>query len=108
MVANWWQRFMDIWSGTEIPQQVLDHDIIGLAHNPWFMVPLCLFILWRIYRKDWRGIALVALIIGLWWFSGSEFMDGTVVNGKPVLAKLLPVVGIFVVAVVVIAYLLFL
>jgi len=103
-----WQRVMDMWQATQIPQQILEHNILGLGHNLWFMIPFGLFILWRLYRKDWRGITLVAVLIGLWWFSGSEFMDGITVNGKPVLSKLLPVVGIFIAAVGIIACLLLL
>lgn len=107
-MGDLWQRFVDMLKATEVPGQVLDHDIVGLLHNLWFMIPFGLFILWNIYRKAWRDMAIVALIIGLWWFSGSEYMDGTVVDGKPVLAKIVPVVGVFIAAVAIIAYLLFL
>jgi len=107
-MGDLWQRFIDMVKATEIPRQLLEHDITGLTHNLRFMIPFCLLILWFIYRKAWRDLGLIALIVGLWWFSGSEYMDGTVVNGKPVLAKLGPVVGVFIVAVAVIAYLLFL
>jgi hypothetical protein len=103
-----WQRFLDMWQATEIPQQILGHNILGLAYNLWFMIPLGLFLLWRLYRKDWRGITLVAVAIGLWWFSGSEFMEGITVDGKPVLGKVLSVIGVFVAAVGIIAYLLLL
>jgi len=107
-MADVWQWFVGLLQATELPQQIQDHNIEALIHNMWVMVPFGLFILWRIYRKDWRGIAIVFIIIGLWWFSGSEYMDGTVVNGKPVLAKLVPVIGVFIALVAIIAYLLFL
>ena len=103
-----WRQFTGLLKATAIPQQVLEHDIAGLAHNLWFVIPFCLLILWMIYRKAWRDIAIVALVIGLWWFSGSEFMNGTIVNGKTVLTKLVSVIGVFLAAVAVIAYLLFL
>jgi len=107
-MGDWWQRFVDMLQATAIPRQLLENDIAGLVRNPWFMIPICLLLLWMIYRKAWRNIAIIALLIGLWWFSGSEFMDGTIVDGKPVLAKLGPVVGVFILAVALIAYLLFL
>lgn len=103
-----WQRFMDMMKVTEMPRQLLERDIAGLTHNLWFMLPFCLLIAWLIYRKSWQNIAIIAVITGLWWFSGSSYMDGTVVDGKPILAKLIPVAGVFLVAVVIIAYLLFL
>ena len=107
-MGDFWRQFTDMLRASAISRQLLEHDIAGLAHNPWFMIPFCLLILWMIYRKAWRNIAIIALIIGLWWFSGSEFMDGTIVNGQPVLAKLASVIGVFLVAVAIIAYLLFL
>jgi hypothetical protein len=107
-MGDFWRQFTDMLEATAIQRQLLEHDIAGLAVNPWFMVPFCLLILWMIYRKAWRGIVIIALIIGLWWFSGSQFMDGTIVDGKPVLTKLVPVIGVFLVAVAIIAYLLFL
>ena len=107
-MGDLWQRFLDILKATDIPRQVLEHDLAGLTHNLWFMIPFCLLILWLIYRKAWRDIAIVVLIVGLWWFAGSEYMDGTVVDGKPVLMKMLPIVGVFIAAVAIIAYLLFL
>jgi len=107
-MGDFGQRFVDMLGATALPQQILEYDIAGLARNPWFMAPFCLMILWMIYRKAWRNIAIVVLLLGLWWFSGSEFMDGTIVDGKPVLFKLAPVVGVFVLAVVIMAYLLFL
>ncbi|MDR3088325.1 MAG: hypothetical protein LBU39_00715 [Desulfobulbaceae bacterium] len=103
-----WQGFLEKFQATEVPRQLLEHDLAGLCHNPWFLVPLGLLLLWMVYRNAWRDIAIVALILGLWWFSGSEFMDGTVVDGKPILGKLVPVIGVFLAAVIIIAYLLFL
>lgn len=80
----------DIVNATHIPQQVKDVDL-GLFTNPWFMVPLVAFIGWQIYRQAFKDIIIVAIILGLWWVSGTDYMQTLIVDGELQIGKVLPV-----------------
>ena len=77
---------------TRLPEQIRDVDAIGLFTNPWFLVPFVVLIGYLLYKKAFRDMIILAAIVGVWWVSGTEYMQTLVVNGEVQVAKVLPVV----------------
>ncbi len=84
-------KIVDLMKSTNIPQQIQDVDAGGLFTNPWFMVPLVAFIGWNIYKQAFKEIVVVIVIIGLWYVSGTHYMQTLIVNGELQIGKILPV-----------------
>lgn len=98
---------LDFLNNTNVPAQFREVDARGLFTNPWFLVPFLAFIGYNLYKQAVNPLVLTALVIGLWIFSGSPMMDGLIVDGEMQLGKVLPVVGVGLVAVGVAVYFLF-
>jgi hypothetical protein len=83
---------------TNVISQVNRVDYEALFTNPWFMVPFGLFILVLVIWGKWRVVILVAIAVGIWIFSGTEYIAGMVVDGEINLPRLIPfiVAGLFV------------
>ena len=76
---------------TRLPEQIRDVDAIGLFTNPWFLVPFVVLIGYLLYKKAFRDMIILAAIVGVWWVSGTEYMQTLVVNGEVQIKKVLPV-----------------
>jgi predicted RND superfamily exporter protein len=79
------------FESTNLLQQIKDVDYQGLFTNPWFLVPFVAFILYLLYRQAFRDLVIVAIVVGVWWVSGLEYMHTMVVNGHLQMNKVLPV-----------------
>lgn len=77
---------------THILEQVKDVDIVGLFSNPWFIVPFILLVCYMLYKQSFKDLIIIAIFIGIWWVSGTDYMDTLLVNGEIQIEKLLPVV----------------
>lgn len=77
---------------TNLPQQVKEVDFAGLFSNPWFLVPFIALAVYLIYKKAFRDMIILGLILGVWYASGTPYMQTLVVNGEVQVAKVLPVV----------------
>ena len=77
---------------THIPEQVKDVDIVGLFSNPWFIIPFVLLVCRMIYKKSFKDLIILSIFIGIWWVSGTNYMDTLLVNGEIQIGKVLPVV----------------
>jgi len=100
-------QFVEFFNNTNIPQQFRDTDVKGLFTNTWFMVPFVAFICYNLYKQAVNTLVITGLGFGLWWFAGSRFMEGLIVNGHLQLGKVLPVAGVFIGAIAVAIYFLF-
>lgn len=80
------------FDSTHLHEQIFEVDIVGLFTNPWFMVPFVGLIIYLLYKQSFKDIILIALLIGIWWVSGTEYMDSLIVNGEVQIEKILPVV----------------
>ena len=76
---------------TRLPDQIRDVDAIGLFTNPWFLVPFVILIGYLLYKKAFRDMIILAAIVGVWWVSGTEYMQTLVVDGEVQIKKVLPV-----------------
>ncbi len=77
---------------TNVPKQFREVDFTGLFTNPWFLVPFIALVGYQIYKQAFRDLFIVVLIIGIWYLSGTEYMQTLVVNGELQISKVLPVV----------------
>ena len=89
--SGFFGKIVDFMSSTHIPQQIQDVDAGGLFTNPWFMVPLVSLIGWNIYKQAFREIIIIIAIIGIWYLSGTHYMQTLIVDGELQIGKILPV-----------------
>ncbi len=85
------ETILEWFESTNIHEQIIEVDFTGLFTNPWFMVPFCCVGLWMLYKQSFKELIIIAVIIGAWWFSGTDYMAGLVVNGELQVSKVLPV-----------------
>lgn len=81
----------DLISSTEVPKQIAEVDAGALFTNPIFMVPFVAFIGWEIYKQQFKEIVIILLFVGIWYLSGTHYMQTLIVNGELQIGKILPV-----------------
>jgi len=84
-------RIDDFLQTTNLPDQIGDVDYIGLFTNPWFIIPLIAWVGYTVYKQAFRDLIITAIIIALWWISGTEYMQTLIVGGELQINKILPV-----------------
>lgn len=89
--GGFFSKIVDLMASTNIPQQLEDVDAGGLFTNPWFLVPFVAFMGWNIYKQSFKEIILVLIIIGVWYVSGTQYMQTLIINGELQIGKILPV-----------------
>lgn len=94
---------MTWFDSTHIVEQIQAVDIAGLFTNPWFLVPFICLIGYLAFTKAWKAIIIIAIIIGLWWVSGTPYMQTVVQGDQLSIEKILPIAfgGAVVLAVVI-------
>ena len=100
-------QIVDFLNSTNVPQQFREVDAKGLFTNTWFLVPFISFICYNLYKQALNTLIMTGLGFGLWLFSGSRYMEGLVVGGQLQLGKVLPVAGVFIGALAIAVYFLF-
>ena len=98
---------IDWFTATKVPEQLQSVDLKGLFQNTYFLVPFISMIIYFLYKQAVNNLIITALIIGLWWFSGTNMVQSAVVDGELQLSKVLPVVGVGMSGLGVLIYLLF-
>lgn len=106
-MADFIQSVGDWLDSTKLHEQVVEVDFVGLFTNPWFLVPFGILLIYLVWKQNWSEMALLGVLGGLWWFSGSEFMDDLIVRGELQMEKILPVVSVWVIALAVTIYIFF-
>jgi len=92
---------------TKLPQQITEVDYVGLFTNPWFLVPFVCFVGYLVYKQKWRDIIFIIIFTGIWWASGTEYMQTLVVGEELQVNKVLPVLFGGAVILGIVIYLLF-
>lgn len=100
-------RITDFLDTTRVMEQIRQVDVTGLFTNPYFLVPFCILIGYFLYRQAFTNIALVGIFVGMWAFTDSSMMQNLIVNNELQIGKILPVAGIWLLAVAAAVYLLF-
>ena len=76
---------------THLPEQIKAVDFIGLFSNPWFLVPFLALVGYLLYKKAFRDLIILSLVMGVWYASGTHYMQTLVVGDELQVAKILPV-----------------
>ena len=79
-------------ASSHIAEQIKDVDIIGLFTNPWFIIPFILMFCYMLFKQQWKDLIIITIFIGIWWVSGTNYMDTLLVNGEIQMDKILPVI----------------
>jgi len=83
---------MGSWlEATHLVEQVRDVDVAGLSTNPWFVVPFVVLIGYLLYKQAFRDLIILGLLLGVWYASGTPYMQTLVVGNELQIAKILPV-----------------
>ena len=91
-MASFFSEVAAWFESTHLHEQIFEVDAIGLFTNPWFLVPFASLIVYLLYKQSFKDIILLALLVGVWWVSGTDYMDTLIVNGELQIEKILPVV----------------
>lgn len=92
---------------TQVLEQFKAVDAEGLLHNPYFLVPFICLIVYNLYRQTFTNLIIIALGLGLWYFSGTTYVREAVVDGEVQIGKILPIAGVGVGGIAILVYLLF-
>jgi hypothetical protein len=106
-MSNFLQKIFDFIQQTHVLEQIRDVDAAGLFTNPWFMVPFVGLMGYLVFKKSFRDIAILLIFIGVWWVSGTDYMQTLIVKGEVQIGKILPVLAGGAAALGVVIYLLF-
>lgn len=87
-----WTKISDWFASTHLNEQVKAVDIVGLFSNPWFIVPFGIMVGYMFFKQKWKDLVIIALIVAVWWISGTPYMDTLLINGEIQIEKILPVI----------------
>jgi len=106
-IGSVFSRIGDWAQATGLPDQIRDVDVQGLFTNPWFLVPFVALLGYQIYKQAFRDMIILGLIMGVWYFSGTPYMQNLVVGNELQVNKVLPLLFGGAVVLGIIIYLLF-
>lgn len=92
---------------TQVLEQIQTVDVSSLFHNPYFLTPFIGIIIYNLYRQTFTNLIIIALGLGLWYFSGTDYVRGAVVDGQVQIGKIIPLAGVGIGSIGVLVYLLF-
>ena len=106
-MGDFFGKIGDWINATQISEQISQVDAGGLFTNWFFMVPFICLLAYLLYKQSFTNIVLIAIGFGVWYFTGTQYMQELTVNGEIQIEKVLPVAFGAVVVLGVIIYLLF-
>ena len=92
---------------TQVLTQIRNVDVKGLFQNSYFLVPFIAVIIYNLYKQAVNNLVIIAVCLGLWYLSGTDYVRGAVVDGEIQISKILPLAGVGVGGVATVVYLLF-
>jgi len=90
-MSEFFGKIMAFIESTKLIDQIAEVDYVGLFSNPWFLVPFIALVIYLLWKQRWRDMAFIAIFIGVWWVSGTDYMQTLVVGEKLQVNKVLPV-----------------
>jgi len=107
MLSDYFTQVSEWIHQTQVLEQIKEVDAASLFHNPYFLAPFICLIIYNLYRQTFTNLIIIALMIGLWYFSGTDYVREAVVEGEVQIGKILPIAGVGVTGVAILIYLLF-
>ncbi len=92
---------------TQVLAQVHTVDAAGLFHNPYFLVPFISLIIYYLYKQAFSNLVITAIGMGLWYFSGTDYVKSAVVDGIVQIGHIIPIAGVGLSGLAVLIYLVF-
>jgi hypothetical protein len=89
--SGFFGKFVQFIDSTHIVQQIEDVDAGGLFTNFWFIIPFIALIGWNIYKQSFKEIVIIFLLIGIWYLTGTTYMQTLIVDGELQIGKIIPV-----------------
>lgn len=80
------------FESTHITEQIKDVDFIGLFTNPWFVVPFAFLVCYLLYKQSWKDLVIIAILVAVWWVSGTHYMNTLIIGDELQMDKVLPIV----------------
>lgn len=87
-----WAKISAWFAETHLHEQIKGVDYVGLFTNPWFIVPFGSMVGYMFFKQKWKDLVIVALLVAVWWISGTPYMDTLLINGEVQIEKILPVI----------------
>jgi glycopeptide antibiotics resistance protein len=106
-MGDFFGKLTDLINATHISEQISQVDAGGLFTNWFFMVPFICLLAYLLYKQAFTNIFLIAIGFGVWFFTGTQYMQELTVNGEIQMEKVLPVAFGATVVLGVVIYLLF-
>lgn len=75
---------------THLPEQIKEVDFAALFTNPWFLVPFIGLVGYLVYKQAFRDLIIMGLLMGVWYATGTEYMQTLVVGDELQVNKVLP------------------
>lgn len=86
------EKMSEWFASTHVQEQVKNVDIVGLFTNPWFIIPFVLMVGYMLFKQKWKDLIIVTIFVGVWWVSGTNYMNSLLVGGEIQINKILPVI----------------
>lgn len=106
-MADFFNHIGNWIASTRVSEQISHVDVGGLFSNWYFLLPFICLIAYLLYKQAFTNILLIGIGIGVWYFSGTRYMQELIVNGEIQINKVLPVALGAIVILGVVIYLLF-
>ncbi len=87
-----WKKLLAWFDATHLQEQIKDVDYVGLSTNPWFIVPFAAMVGYMVIKQKWKDLIIISVLCGVWWVSGTPYMNSLIVNGELQIEKILPVI----------------
>ncbi|MGL1931585.1 MAG: hypothetical protein OCC45_07465 [Desulfotalea sp.] len=100
-------KIASFFTYSKLDEQFKNVDISGLLANPWFLVPAVIFLVYMLWKQNFRDLIILLVLAGVWYFTGTDYAHSLTVNGEIQAEKILPVAGFGALALGFIIYLLF-
>jgi hypothetical protein len=90
-MTNFFDKILGWFDSTHLQEQVANVDYTGLFTNPWFLVPFILVVGYLLYKQSFKDLIVIAAFVGVWYASGTDYMQTLVVGEELQIEKILPV-----------------
>ena len=90
-MGDFFDKILSWFDSTHVQEQVANVDYVGLFTNPWFLVPFVLLVGYLLYKQSFKDLIVVAAFVGVWYVSGTDYMQTLVVGEELQIEKILPV-----------------
>ena len=90
-MGDFFDKILSWLDSTHVQEQVANVDYVGLFTNPWFLVPFVLAVGYLLYKQSFKELIVIVVFIGVWYASGTNYMQTLVVGDELQIEKILPV-----------------